>query len=55
MAQKFYAQFVGLRRRLKREVNRAFKKHGNVRDAAKSLGMPKTTFHEWLTGKVKPW
>ncbi len=48
---KLYRQ---LRRRLKREVKRAYRKHGSVRVAAKSLGMPRMTFHDWLTGKVTP-
>lgn len=51
---KLYRQILDVRRRLQREVKKAYRKHGNVRDAAKSLGMPRSTFHEWLIGKVQP-
>jgi transcriptional regulator of acetoin/glycerol metabolism len=50
---KLYAEFLSMRRRLRREVRLAMRTHGNVRAAAKSLGMPRSTFHDWLTGKAE--
>jgi transcriptional regulator of acetoin/glycerol metabolism len=51
---KIYQRWLHTRRRLLREAKRAIKKHrGNVRDAAAELGMPKSTLHDWLSGKVR--
>ena len=50
---KLYNQLVALRRRVYREVRRAYKKHGSVRDAADALGMPRMTFHDILSGKTR--
>lgn len=34
---------------LVRAVRRAYRKHGAIRAAAAALGMPRSTFHEYLT------
>jgi DNA-binding IclR family transcriptional regulator len=44
-----YAKFIRARRELARAVRRAYRLHGSVRAAAKALGMPRSTFHEYLT------
>ena len=49
---KLYIRFLLLRREIAREVRRAMRRHGNVRAAAAALGMPRSTFHDWLRGKV---
>ena len=46
---KLYTRFRQFRRELARAVRRAYREHGSVRAAAKSLGMPRATFHEYLT------
>ena len=48
VTMKLYQHIARLRRELTRAVRRAYRVHGNVRDAAKALGMPKSTFHEYL-------
>lgn len=51
---KLYPRWIRMRRRILREARRAMKKHrGNVRDAAAELGMPKSTLHDWITGKAR--
>lgn len=45
---KLYQHINRLRRELALAVRRAYKIHGNVRDGAKALGMPKSTFHQYL-------
>lgn len=46
---KLYQHFLRLQRELAREVRRAYREHGSVRAAAKALGMPRATFHDYLT------
>lgn len=36
-------------RALRREVRAAWRRHGSVRAAAASIGMPRTTFHDLAT------
>lgn len=43
-----YSRFLGLRRELARAVRAAYREHGSVRIAAEALGMPKSTFHDFL-------
>jgi len=41
---------------LRQRVRSAYKRHGTVRIAAASLGMPRATFHDWLRAErtVRP-
>ncbi|HEY6037093.1 MAG TPA: hypothetical protein VIV58_22595 [Kofleriaceae bacterium] len=48
MALKLYPK---MQLELARAVRRAYRELGSVRAAAKSLGMPRSTFHDLLTGK----
>jgi len=46
-SSKIYIEFLRLRRELARAVRRAYRTHGSVREAARALGMPRSTFHEY--------
>lgn len=40
-----------MQRALRLAVRHAYREHGTVRAAALALGMPRSTFHDVLTGK----
>lgn len=48
MKLKVYERFKYAQRDLARAVRVAYRRHGSVRAAADSLGMPRATFHDYL-------
>ncbi len=48
-----YRVLMKLRRHLGVDVRRAYKRYGSVRMAARVMGMPRSTFSDYLTGKAE--
>lgn len=46
---KLYQRVRLLQRELARAVRLAYRAHGSVRAGAVALGMPRSTFHDYLT------